>query len=63
MKLNLNEAEIPKFSENMHSFFVSPVVNEIFTFDNRTSDGEHFRQSGEMKFQYISYSTHGLNLR
>ena len=57
MKPKLNEALIPKFSENIGSFFVCLVINEIFTFENRTSDGENFRQFGEITLQYISYST------
>ena len=57
MKPKLIEARIPKFSENLSSFFVSLVVNEIFNFEDRTSDGENFRRSGEMTLQYISYST------
>ena len=36
---------------------VALMVNEIFNFENRTSDGENFRRSGEMTLQYISYST------
>ena len=45
MKPMLNEAGIPKFSENISSFFVSLVLNEIFNFENRTSDGENFHRA------------------
>ena len=37
-----HEAESPKFSENISSFFLCPVVIEITKFENRTSDGEIF---------------------
>ena len=46
MQPKLIEAWIPKFLENISSFFVSLVLNEIFNFENRTSDGEKFLPIG-----------------
>ena len=46
MKSKPNEAQFPKFSEDVRSFFVSLMIIEILMFENRTSDGEKFLPIG-----------------